>query len=188
MGGHGTLLSVHGSIKRLLGGLLVMGNLLLLLGSLLVLELVTLVLESGGSGDLGKESLVELVASGLVESKVAGHLGTHGRDITGAGSLLSGDLLLHIGKVIGEPHAAIRGVCDDNPDLLDVGRGHRGWTTDVVNPLSGCEDGFLHVIGSVGGNIHHSATDGKSAHKGHGNTRASLSLRHFVRNEWKDPH
>merc|ERR1711966_196211 len=79
--------------------------------------LVALVLQSSSGGEL---SLHELSTGSLVEGEVTRHLGTHGSHITLTGSLLGSDLGLDVVEVLGETHAAVRSVSDNEAGLLDI--------------------------------------------------------------------
>merc|ERR1711966_371521 len=109
----------------------------------------------GVHSHLVKESLLQLLASGLVESKVAVHLGTHGSNVALASGLLGSDLFLDVGKVVRQAHAAIGGVGENGASLLDIGGIHRGWATNSVHALRRSEHGLtLYIIARIGSDVH----------------------------------
>merc|ERR1711881_607616 len=135
---------------------------------------------------LVQEMLLELLASGLVESKVAVHLGTHGSHIALASSLLRSDLLLNVVEVVGEAHAAIGGVGEDGASLLDISGIHRSWATNPVHALGWSQNRLrLHVV--FGSNVHDRAADGKAAQEGKGDAGTShLVSRHSSLFPWSN--
>jgi hypothetical protein len=127
----------------------------------------------GIDGHLVKESLLHLGTGLLVEGEVACHLGADGLDVALAGSLLSRDLLLDVGEVVGQAHAAIGSVGEHGSDLLDILGGDGSGTTNAVDGLGGSEDGLLDIR-AVSRDVHHGAANGKRAHQAHGNTGSGL--------------
>merc|ERR1711881_749445 len=126
----------------------------------------------GVHSHLVKESLLQLLASGLVESKVAVHLGTHGSNVALASGLLGSDLFLDVGKVVRQAHAAIGGVGENGASLLDIGGIHRGWATNSVHALRRSEHGLtLYIIARIGSDVHDRAAHGQATQECKGDTR-----------------
>merc|ERR1712096_227515 len=135
----------------------------------------------GVHSHLVKERLLQLLASGLVESKVAVHLGTHGSNVALASGLLGSDLFLDVGKVVRQAHAAIGGVGENGASLLDIGGIHRGWATNSVHALRRSEHGLtLYIIARIGSDVHDRAAHGQATQECKGDTRTShLVSRHL---------
>merc|ERR1712036_116172 len=135
----------------------------------------------GVHSHLVKESLLQLLASGLVESKVAVHLGTHGSNVALASGLLGSDLFLDVGKVVRQAHAAIGGVGENGASLLDIGGIHRGWATNSVHALRRSKHGLtLYIIARIGSDVHDRAAHGQATQECKGDTRTShLVSRHL---------
>merc|ERR1719353_466880 len=135
----------------------------------------------GVHSHLVKESLLQLLASGLVESKVAVHLGTHGSNVALASGLLGSDLFLDVGKVVRQAHAAIGGVGENGASLLDIGGIHRGWATNSVHALRRSEHGLtLYIIARIGSDVHDRAAHAQATQECKGETRTShLVSRHL---------
>merc|ERR1711881_231142 len=93
----------------------------------------------GVDSHLVKKGTLELLASGLVEREVAVHLGAHGGHIALASGLLCGNLLLDVGQVVRQAHAAIGSVGENGASLLDISGVHRCGTTNPVHALCGSE-------------------------------------------------
>merc|ERR1712054_9520 len=180
--------------------LLVLGNLLAeshLLGSIELLALVgnhSVICESslheahgplqvvcselGIGSHLVAEHLLEAATSSSIEGHVPVHLLADSLNIALASSFLSSDLLLDVAKVVRQAHAAIRGVGEDGSCLLDVLGADRLRSIPIQRVCSGCTiievaGGSNDLIGTIGGNVHNRATDGKSTQqtKGYACTR-----------------
>merc|ERR1712054_326518 len=167
----------------------VVGSILLVLGNLLaegyLLSSVELLALAGNHCVVGKSSLheshgpLQVVCSELgVDSHVPVHLLANSLNIALASSLLSSDLLLDIAEVVRQAHAAIRGVSEDGSCLLDVLGADRLRSIPIQRVCSGCTiievaGGSNDLIGTIGGNVHNRATDGKSTQqtKGYACTR-----------------
>merc|ERR1712054_514782 len=211
----GTLLGEHLDMQCMSSMTLVSGNLGTDLGRFLNVSTVTCVLKSGslvepplsvthgtheivfGLPGIGshaaEQGSLHLATGSLVESHVAVHLGAHIGNIALAGNTLSSDLLLNIGKVVRQAHAAIRGVCENLASLLHIGGVHRAGAADAVHLGPGhthgacgsaeAEAGGEHRLSlqsvAISGDVHDRAAQSKATEETERDTRTShLISRH----------
>merc|ERR1711871_1004493 len=177
----GTLLGEHLDMQCMSSMTLVSGNLGTDLGRFLNVGTVTCVLKSGslvepplsvthgtheivfGLPGIGshaaEQGSLHLATGSLVESHVAVHLGAHIGNIALAGNTLSSDLLLNIGKVVRQAHAAIRGVCENLASLLHIGGVHRAGAADALHLGPG------HTHGACGSSEAEGVVPGRGEHR-----------------------
>merc|ERR1719305_303170 len=187
--GHGTLLSGHGHTELVSGTGLVLGD----TGEdklvAVDVDLVTPVGKlssaceteldvthgtakiaaslTGIDGHPVEENPLQLLACGLVESEVAVHLGTDGRDVTLARALLAVDLLLNILEIIRQAHAAVGGVGHNSSRLLHISACHGGRATHGGHCLRGTEASDEHRLRfflAIRSEVDHGAANRKRAH------------------------
>merc|ERR1712054_696675 len=193
----GTLLGEHLDMQCMSSMTLVSGNLGTDLGRFLNVSTVTCVLKSGSLVEppLSVTHGTHEIVFGLpgIGSHVAVHLGAHIGNIALAGNTLSSDLLLNIGKVVRQAHAAIRGVCENLASLLHIGGVHRAGAADAVHLGPGhthgacgsaeAEAGGEHRLSlqsvAISGDVHDRAAQSKATEETERDTRTShLISRH----------
>merc|ERR1719181_1450692 len=187
--GHGTLLSGHGHTELVSGTGLVLGD----TGEdklvAVDVDLVTPVGKlssaceteldvthgtakiaaslTGIDGHPVEENPLQLLACGLVESEVAVHLGTDGRDVTLARGLLAVDLLLNILEIIRQAHAAVGCVGHNSSRLLHISGSHGSRATHGGHCLWGTESSDEHRLWfflAIRSDVDHGAAYRKRAH------------------------
>merc|ERR1712054_632034 len=119
---------------------------------------------------LVEQHLLQAGTGSLVESHVTVHLLANSLHVTLACGLLGSDLLLDVGQVIDQTHAAVGSVGEDGSCLLHILGGDRLWPVTVERVSSSSLLGHvLHSIAGISRDVHHRAANGQAAEQGESN-------------------